>query len=133
MKIISRLLVVFAVVIMVLTFLGRSSMMGTRYQVTDYEAVNYSENATEADAKQLGEILKQIGVFTGEKRGEVLLRRDDQGTTVSFILKTKWSDPEVVASFQQIGSALGDAGMPKPFTVRLIDKNLNTKNEFVVD
>ena len=118
---------------MLLIFFGRSSMLGTRYQATEFEAVNYSGSATEADARQLGEMLKQVGFFTGEKRGDVLLRRDDNGTAVSFVLGSGWNNPEIVDSFKVMARAMTDAGWPAPFTVRLIDKNLNVKNEFVVE
>jgi hypothetical protein len=132
-KIITRLLAVAGVIILLLIFFGRSSLLGTRYQATDLEAVNYSGSATEADARQLGEMLKQVGFFTGEKRGDVLLRRDDDGTAVAFVLGSRWTDPEIVDSFKVIARAMADAGWPAPFTVRLIDKNLNSKNEFVVE
>ena len=63
----------------------------------------------------------------------ILLRRDDDGTAVSFVLGSRWTDPEIVDSFKLIARAMADAGWPAPFTVRLIDKNLNSKNEFVFE
>ena len=47
-----NVMVVIAILIAVMIYFGQKIIMGTRYKVSDKESVNYSEKATEADAKK---------------------------------------------------------------------------------
>src|SRR5258706_5202796 len=64
---------VIGIIVVAMIYFGQKLMMGTRYKVTDKESVNYSEKATEADAKKLGDFLKAINYFNGSSEKDVLL------------------------------------------------------------
>ena len=89
-----------------LIWFGHKSMMGTKYAVTEKEAVNYSGSATAQDAKTLGEDLKKWGYFDNSKTKDVLLSRDQNGTVISFVLGGRWNDEEILTAFKQVGGPL---------------------------
>ena len=123
---------IIAVILMVLIFFRRREMMGTRYAVSDREAVNYSGTATEEEARKLADTLREIGFFDGQRNVDVLLRKKkEEGTIVSFVVNT--SSPEIVSGFQEIGGVVADKALGRPLTVRLIDDNLNTRHELRVE
>lgn len=125
---------ILALLVVVMVYFGQKLMLGTKFAVSDKEAVNYSGDATEADARRLGGVLKTIGYFTGARETDVLLKRDaKEGTIVSFVLTSRWNDAEIVTAFRQIGAAIVADGLAKPITVKLLDDHLNTKNEFKVE
>lgn len=131
---IRTIVVVFALLVVVMIYFGRKVMMGTKYAVSDKESVNYSGSTTEAEAKSLGEVLKSVGYFTGAKELDVLFKKDAKdGTVVSFVLNSKWSDAEIVAAFRQIGAAIVAQGLGKPLTIKLLDDHLNSKNELKIE
>ena len=118
---------------MALIFLGQKTMMGKRYKVSEMESVNYSGKASEDDAKKLGEILKENGYFGGTREMDVLLKKDDDGTVLSFVLNERWTDQEIVAGFREVGAEIANKGFGKPLTIRLIDTRLNKKNEIKIE
>jgi len=127
---ISMIIIIGFAVISLMIYLGRSSMMGTKLAVTEKESVNYSGSATEADAKVVGEVLKEIKYFNNETEKDVLLKKDEKaGTVVSFVVVRDWNDEKTVADFKWIGETLAEK-IGKPLVIKLIDPTLNTKNEF---
>jgi hypothetical protein len=132
-KIATTVISVVFVIAMAMAFLGQKMMMGKKYKVSDKEAVNYSGNATEEDAKKLGDALKADGYLSGKNSVDVLLKKDDkEGTVVSFVGNWDWKDEKVVAAFKQVGEDIAAGGLGKPLTLRLMDDHLNTKNEIKV-
>jgi hypothetical protein len=82
----NKIIAVVAIIIFAMIFFGRKLMMGTKYNVTSKETVNYSKKATESDAKKLGELLQTLKVFDGTKERDVLLSVDEkEGTVISFV------------------------------------------------
>ena len=77
-------------------YFGQKLMMGKRYKVSDKESVNYSEKATEEDAKKLGDILKDTGYFDGSKEVDVLLPSGEKKTFV--LTETPPVTPPVAAA-----------------------------------
>ena len=132
-NLISKILAVVAIIVMGLIFLGQKTMMGKRYKVSEMESVNYSGKATEDDAKKLGEILKGNGYFGGTHVMDVLLKKDDQGTVLSFVLNERWSDQVIIDGFREVGTEIAAKGFGKPLTIKLIDPRLNTKNEIKIE
>jgi hypothetical protein len=113
---------------------GHNSIMGTKYAVTTKENVDYSGNATEQEAKALGEELKKIGYFDDKSAADVLLHRDKDGTIVSFVVNAKaWTDDKMVVMFKTIGDAMAADLNLHPFKLRLIDDSLNTKIEIPIN
>lgn len=126
-------LMIIAFIIVGFLWYSQKAAMGKRFAVNDKESVHYSEQATEDDAKNLAEILKANQYFTGQKEMDVLLKMsDEQGTIVSFVLNSSWNDEPLVEFFKTIGEDVSAKGFGQPVTVRLVDVNLNTKNEIVV-
>ncbi len=122
-----NIIIIIAVLVAVLIYFGQKIMMGKRYKVSDKESVNYSEKATEEDAKKLGEILKTGGYFDGSKEVDVLLKKGDkEGTVVSFVISGLGKDDAIEKAFKLIGEGIAEKGFGKPMTVRLIDSHLNT-------
>ena len=132
-NLISKIVAVVAIIVMALIFLGQKTMMGKRYKVSEMESVNYSGKASEDDAKKLGEILKGNGYFGGTREMDVLLKKDDEGTVLSFVLNERWTDQEIVAGFREVGAEIANKGFGKPLTIRLIDTRLNKKNEIKIE
>jgi hypothetical protein len=132
-KIVRTVLLIVGIVVFGLIMLGRKTMMGTKYAVSDKESVNYSQNATEDDARKLGEVLKAQGMFTGNKGADVLLKKDDkEGTVVSFVGNWNLEDASIQAAFKQIGDAIVQAGLGKPLTLRFLDTKLNKRGEIPI-
>ena len=122
-----NIIIIIAVLVGLMIYFGQKIMMGKRYKVSDKESVNYSEKATEEDAKKLGEILKADGYFDGSKEVDVLLKKGEkEGTVVSFVISGLGKDDTIENGFRQIGESIAQKGFGKPMTVRLIDSHLNT-------
>ena len=87
------------------------------------QVVHFEQGATEADARQLGEALRELGFFNGKSGKDVYLEKVADGLAVSFILSDgAWDKPEIVAGFTAVREAL-EAGAFKGrhLTVRLCD------------
>lgn len=79
------------IVVAVMIFFGQKIMMGKRYKVSDTKSVNYSEKATQEDAKKVGEALKGDGYFSGKNHADVLLKKGNkEGTVLSFVGTWNW-------------------------------------------
>lgn len=130
-----RIMVVAGVLLAVMIWWGQSLIEGKRYKVSDKEIVGYSGDATEADAKKLGDALKQLEYFDGKSPAEVLLKKDaKEGRVLSFVMSEgSWDQAEQQTAVKALGEALAPAIGGKPLTVRMIDKQLNTKKEFKID
>ena len=124
---VKNIVIIIAVLVGVMIYFGQKIMMGKRYKVSDKESVNYSEKATEEDAKKLAEILKASGYFDGSKEVDVLLKKGGkEGTVVSFVISGLGKDDAIANAFKVIGENIAEKGFGKPMTVRLIDSHLNT-------
>jgi hypothetical protein len=121
-------------VIGLMIWLGTREMMGTRLTIIGENAVNYSGSATEQEARSLGESLKEIGYFKGDRAVDVLLRKDGkEGIIVSFVVTgNAWNDAEMVENFRIVGEAIAPSVGGAPIKVRLIDEKLNTQKEILV-
>lgn len=125
---------VVALLVVAMIYFGQKIMMGTRYKVSDKESVNYSEKATESDAKKLGDILKADGYFDGSKEVDVLLKKEEkEGTVISFVISALGKDEAISNAFKEIGEDVAKNGFGKPLTVRLIDSHLNTLKDIRVE
>ena len=105
--------------------LGKYNMMGGTYHVSKLEGVHYSENATEKEAKMLGDILRTIGYLDGKKAVDVILKKDEQKRhVVGFVVSGIGQDDKIVNAFRQIGLGIAEKGFGKPLVVRLMDTHL---------
>ena len=124
---------VIAILVVAMIYFGQKVMMGKRYKVSELESVNYSEKATEADAKMLGDILKTDGYFDGKKEVDVLLKKEEkEGTVVSFVISGMGKDETIPNAFKEIGEDIAKNGFGKPITIRLMDSHLYTLKDIKV-
>ena len=131
---VKNIVIVIAALVGVMIYFGQKLMMGKKYKVSDKESVNYSDKATEDDAKKLGAILKADGYFAGTKEIDVLLKKNDkEGTVVSFVGDWNTGDEKIIAIFKQIGEEIAAGGFGKPITIRLLDTHLNAKKDVKVE
>jgi hypothetical protein len=125
---------VIGIIVVAMIYFGQKLMMGTRYKVTDKESVNYSEKATEADAKKLGDYLKTIGYFNGSSEKDVLLMMGGkEGTVVSFVINGLGPDDTIVTGFREVGEGIAKDVLSKPLKIRLMDTRLNTLKDIKVE
>jgi uncharacterized protein YxeA len=132
-RILTGILAVVSLAVTGMIWLGHKSMMGTKFAVTEKEAVNYSGSATAQDAKVLGEDLKKWGYFDNGKSKDVLLHTDQSGTVISFVLGRGWDDEEILTAFKQAGGTFAQDLKADHLKIRLIDDHLNTKNEIPIN
>lgn len=136
MQTVSRILMVVALAVAAFLYFGRQGRIGTRFEISKNEAVFYSGKAKEQDARTLGDLLTRAGFFMGEGTRDVLLRKDDDGTTiVSFVVKDgAWDEADKVAIFRLIGTSLvSNFTDGQPLLVRLVDGHLSTKKELQIE
>lgn len=92
----------------------------------------YFGSATEADAKALGESLKSAAFF--QDRGvTVLLAKDDNGSTVSFVVSEgTWDNSDQVSGFERlVRQSAGSIG-GLPIHVHLVNSRLEIKKAITV-
>ena len=106
---------------------------GKRVKISDVESVYYSGDATEKDARALGDALKNAGWFKGEHEVAALLYEGPKGTIVSLVTKpSAWEDPHSEAFFQSLGKQVAPAVGGPPITLRLIDRDRTVKKEIQI-
>ena len=114
-------------------FFVQQSRLGTKLEYSKVEEIYYSNQATEADARKLGDALKALEIFNGDREKTVLLSKDEKGTSVSFVTPAhSWNDPAAIASFQLVGEKLVAAGVGEPLTIRFCDDELNVQKEIPI-
>jgi hypothetical protein len=104
---------------------------GTVVRFGDDE-IYYLGDATEEDARKLGEFLKEAGFFRGEGV-TVTLEITSGRYTVSFVLVDgAWNEPDTVATFRELAQGLPASVCPRPLTVQLCDDHLVPHKTFVI-
>jgi hypothetical protein len=105
---------------------------GPKIVVGTKDEVFYLGSATQTDAQALGNALKADGYFT-DKGVTALLEKNAGGTIVSFVVKEgAWDQPDMVASFDEIGREVAPSVGGFPIQVRMINKNRDVKKETTV-
>lgn len=125
------LAVIFGIVFLVV-FIQTSIAAGPKVVVGTKDEVYYTGSATQADASALGNQLKSMGYFS-DKGATVLLDKGQKGTVLSFVVKEGiWDQPEMVASFDEIGRSAAPSIGGFPIEVRLVNKERDLKNTTTV-
>ena len=134
-KVMNRTILVAAILVAVMIFWGQHLIRGTAYKVSDKETLYYSGDATEADAKAVAEVLKQAGYFNGKEAAEVLFKKDaKEGRILSFMMPDgAWDNAEQQEGVKELGRLAAPAMGGKPVTVRIVDRQMNTKKEMKVE
>jgi hypothetical protein len=103
---------VFIAVAIAMAIASESEPAVKTLQVTEVETVYYSRDLPEADARQLGSVLTQLGLFTGEGRKSVRLTRDGDGLRVWIVLRDRHDDPKLVSYFTTVRERLATQAFP---------------------
>lgn len=132
-KVLVSLIVFVGFLLGLLGYVGRNAILGTQLKYSEKESVRYAGNATEADARKVGDALKEAGYFNGNHEKDVIIRRDDKGVSISFVVGNNWNNEEVLQGLRQLGKYVGTKALSLPITVRLLDPKLKTLQEFKVE
>ena len=112
--------------------LANSNGLGeSDYQVSPQETIRYSGDATQDEARRVGEALSEARYFDSSQPRRVLLRRQDgRPLTVSFIVSGEWETPAALARFQQLGAKISGKLGPQPLLLRAVDDKGKVLKEF---
>lgn len=93
------------------------------------ETLYYTRGATEDDARQLGNYLKENGFFNGARANDVQLTRDNDGFAIGFIVEWQAiADRNVQRQFELFAGELAQNVFPgRPVTVRLCNNFFLTR------
>jgi hypothetical protein len=122
-------LVVIFLVAFVVIFRQTKASEGTKVVIGTKDEVYFKGTATQAEAIALGNELKADGYFT-DRGVTVMLDKAPTGPTVSFVTKEgAWDQPDMVASFDEIGREVAPSVGGFPLHLRLLNKQFDVKKE----
>lgn len=102
--------------------------IGTRLAINANDDIYYSGSATEADARNLGEVLTGLGYFPSSDGASVAVSRSPQGVTISFVLADDvWNEEEAVSHFKGLGEEIADQGFGRPLVIELCNSYFQSK------
>jgi hypothetical protein len=97
------------------------------------DGVYYEGSVTKAEAQALGRRFESIGFFRGKGANVFLIRHDDNGTTLAFvILGEAWNDPSRVSSFEGIVRDVAPMVGGLPIDMHLVNTQLQVKKDEVI-
>ena len=100
---------------------------GSVVEFNDADAVYYFDEATEDDARFLGEALTQYEIFGGTEGVPVEIKALSDEYTISFFLVEKlWEEPDEIAYFRELGELLADGRFGRPLDNRIVRFELRT-------
>jgi hypothetical protein len=92
------------------------------------ETVRYFAGVTEDDARKLGQALQTAGYFDNTSPAEVLLKVENDGYAVSFMVKDgSWDDAQIIAQYEEFGRQIAPAMGTGPLIVNMVDVSLQTR------
>ncbi len=108
--------------------------LGAVVEINDNDEVYYSNEATEADARALGEILTEYGIF-GEPGGASVKVVASSGIfVVSFVLiNDAWEDPEIFQFYQELGESLASDRFGRPLTIDLCNEYFEVQKSLRIE
>jgi hypothetical protein len=102
--------------------------LGSRLAVTGKEELYYT-NITEAEARRVGQALKECKYFDGTTRKTVQVAQRDNWVVLNFVVQDRvWDNPEMVAGFRVVSlQVAAQAFDGRPVEVHLCDQYLRVK------
>lgn len=86
--------------------------------------VYYFGDATDADARALGEALRSAGYFAD--RGVTVALLKGEGTVISFVVQEGlWSEPAAIATLERLVRQIAPAVGGLPVELRMLDRNMD--------
>lgn len=97
------------------------------------DGVYYEGSATKAQAQALGERFKLMGFFRGKGANVFLIRHDDDGTTLAFVIVGEgWKDPNRVSSFEAIVRDVASTVGGLPIDMHLVNPELEVEKDELI-
>jgi len=92
------------------------------------DVVYYFGDATDADARALGEALRSAGYF--EDRGAAVALLKGEGTVISFVVQDGlWDNPAAIATLDRLARQIAPSVGGAPLKLRMLDRNMDVKRE----
>jgi hypothetical protein len=96
------------------------------------DSVYYFGDATDADARALGEALRSAGYFTDKGATVALLK--GEGTVISFVVQEGlWNEPAAAATLERLVRQIAPSVGGLPVKLRLLDRGMDIKREVTVE
>jgi len=103
-----------------------------RASLDNKDEVFYFGNATQTEGESLARALQKEEYFGG-RGASVLLSKDGDGTSISFVVSDGfWDDPAHVSGFEAVVKAVAPSVGGLPVTLRLVNTSLEDKKDSVV-
>ncbi len=117
-----------ACVLATMYFVGVERLMSQYVEFGPNQRVAYLDDATEADARRLGEHLRGMGYFVPGRDTHVLVRKTADDVEVTFVVvEDAWTKPEALTFYRLIGESVGSM-LGKAIVVHLADARLETRH-----
>jgi hypothetical protein len=92
------------------------------------DGVFYEGSVTKAEAQALGQRLQSKGFFQRRRANVILIRHDDDGTTLAFAVGNEaWNNPVKVSGFEAIVREVAPAIGGLPIDMHLVNSQLQLK------
>jgi hypothetical protein len=109
----------------------RKKMTVGRAMIGTKDIVYYFGEATDADARALGEALRSAGYF-GDRGATVALLKGE-GTVISFVVQDGlWDQPAAIATLDRLVRQLAPAAGGLPVELRLLDRAMDIRQAVAV-
>jgi hypothetical protein len=96
------------------------------------DEVFYTGNATQTDAKQLGDALKKIG-YLQDRGVSVFVDKGSQGTTISMVVKDgAWNQPDTLPELEEVVREVAGSVGGFPVYVQVMDSEQHVKDHGLV-
>jgi hypothetical protein len=97
------------------------------------DGVYYEGSATKADAQALGRRFESMGFFRGKGANVLLIRHDDDGTTLAFVVVGEaWNNPSKVSGFEAIVRGVAPTVGGLPIDMQLMNTQLQVEKDEVI-
>jgi hypothetical protein len=95
------------------------------------DVVYYFGDATDLEARTLGEALRSTGYFTD--KGVSVSVLNGEGTVLSFVVQDGlWDSPAALATLDRLVRQVAPAAGGLPIKLRMLDRNMAVKQELMV-
>jgi hypothetical protein len=99
----------------------------------DNDGVYYEGSVTKAEAQALGQRFESMGFFQGKGANVFLIRHDDGGTTLAFVIVGEaWNNPSRVGSLEGVVRDVAPVVGGLPIEMHLVNTHLELKRDELI-
>jgi hypothetical protein len=95
------------------------------------DGVYYEGSVTKAEAQALGQRFESMGFFRGKGANVFLIRHDDEGTTLTFVI-TREASLSIMSSFEHIVRVVAPAVGGLPIDMHLVNTQLQVEKDELI-